>query len=112
MRAITQATMLLLAGFALSAASCGNRTGLASTPLPPAADLQVKPEPPIPDAAFEIDPATGEQTVAAKEAEDRWGDQVLLWGREGWQQVGRLCRWAAGHGSPVPCPASRQPERP
>ena len=105
MRALTQATMLILAAFALSAGSCGNKTGLASTPLPPAADLQVKPEPPIPPAAFELD-ATGKQTEAAKAAEDSWGDAVLLWGREGWLQVGRLCRWAEGHGSTVPCPVS------
>ncbi|MDF0490039.1 hypothetical protein PX554_18045 [Sphingomonas sp. H39-1-10] len=33
-----------------------------------------------------------------KEGEDAanaWNDQVLIWGRTGWAQVGRLCRWAA-----------------
>lgn len=92
MRALTKATMAILAGFAVSASSCGNK--VETVPLfPPAVDLVVKAEPTVPDDAL-TDPAV----------EDQWRDDVLIWGREGWKTVARICRWAAGHGSEVVCP--------
>lgn len=96
-------TMLILVAFVLCVSSCGNSQPPASTPLPPAADLMDKPEPAIPDAALEVGD-DGKQTPAAREAEAGWNDEILLWGRAGWKQVARLCRWARGHGSPVECP--------
>lgn len=63
--------------------------------MPPAADLRVAAEPPYPLEAL-TDP----------KAESDWNDSVLLWGREGWQQVGRLCRWAQRNGAAdLDCPA-------
>lgn len=92
------ARILTILACALFASSCGSNQRPVSTPLPLASDLQVEPEPAIPDAAL----GTGPEAEAA---EDAWNDDVLLWGRAGWAQVGRLCRWAKGHGSPVECPA-------
>lgn len=53
----------------------------------------MKPEPTLPQQAFATD-AAGNPTDAALDAEDSWHDAILLWGRDGWNQVGRLCRWA------------------
>lgn len=61
--------------------------------FPPAQDLAVKTEPVLPVEAFE-EPAV----------EDQWRDDVLIWGREGWRQVGRLCRYFKGRGMAVECP--------
>jgi hypothetical protein len=55
--------------------------------------LQVKAEPELPAEAL-TDP----------DVEDQWRDDVLIWGREGWLTVGRICRWAKGHGAAVDCP--------
>lgn len=52
-----------------------------------------KKEPPLPDAAFETD-AQGEPTERALEAERSWTDDMIIWGRDGWLQVARLCNGA------------------
>jgi hypothetical protein len=49
---------------------------------------------------FETDPA-GNPTEAALDAEDGWNDAVLIWGRAGWRQVGRICRWAEEVGGEI-----------
>lgn len=59
---------------------------------PPIADLQTKPEPVFPEEAL-TDP----------DAFDKWTSEALLWGRDGWLQVGRLCRYFQGHGMEVDC---------
>lgn len=63
--------------------------------MPPAADLQVQPEPDLPAEAL-TDP----------ELEQAWNDEVLIWGRDGWHQVARLCRFFKGHGMAIACPPS------
>ncbi len=60
--------------------------------MPPAADLRVQAEP-----AYPVEALTDEA------AERRWNDEILLWGREGWRQVGRLCWWAKGMGMDIEC---------
>lgn len=60
----------------------------------------MQPEPALPPEAFEAD-ANGEPTAAAIEAEEGWNDAVLIWGRAGWRQVGRICRWAEEVGGDI-----------
>lgn len=77
--------------------------------LPLAIDLRVSPEPTLPPAVFELDQA-GNPTEAALAAEAEWNDGILIWGREGWLQVGRICRWAEDLAGDVPdleCPEPR-----
>ena len=62
--------------------------------LPPAADLEVRAEPAYPVEA-----------LTDADAERRWNDEALIWGREGWRQVQRLCLWAKGMGAKVECEA-------
>lgn len=64
-------------------------------------------EPALPQTVFEATP-DGQPTEAALAAEDKWNDDVLIWGRAGWLQVARICRWAenvAGDLPGVECPA-------
>jgi hypothetical protein len=66
--------------------------------------LTTKPEPPVPDAAFETETVTREQadaligterfTESALTAQRLFETEMYLWGREGWMQVDRLCRAA------------------
>ncbi|MEO1220282.1 MAG: hypothetical protein AAFY42_02870 [Pseudomonadota bacterium] len=67
-------------------------------------DLVSKDEPVIPDAAFETQIITREQAEAmigteqptqeALDAEAAWSTEHIIWGREGWMTVDRLCRAA------------------
>lgn len=96
--------LCLMAALALSACG-GDDPGIART-IPPVGDLRVKAEPALPREAFETD-AAGEPTEAALDAEQRWNDDVLIWGRDGWLTVGRICRWAENVAGDVPdlvCP--------
>jgi hypothetical protein len=36
------------------------------------------------------------------DAEDKWHDDVLAWGRKGWAQNARVCRWAVDLKMAVP----------
>jgi len=60
---------------------------------PPYADLQVEPKPVPP-----VDIVTSERADALYSVE------LEAWAERGWLQVGRLCRWAKGHGADVACP--------
>lgn len=62
------------------------------TRLPPDADLKVIAEP-----AYPVEALTDEA------AERAWNDAVLIWGRDGWAAVARLCTWARDMGAPVDC---------
>ena len=77
---------LMICAVVVAAPSCANRveTRLAS---PPVADLKVDPEPPYPEAALE----PGD---AGKAAEDKWWNDVLIWGRVHHDRVQRICQWA------------------
>lgn len=68
------------------ASSCGSReeTRLA---FPPVADLKVDPEPPYPITAL----APGQE---GEDAERKWWNDVLLWGRTHQARVARVCKWA------------------
>lgn len=59
----------------------------------PAADLQVEVEPRLTVA--------GAQSEAEYEA---YNQAVLDWGRRGWRQVARACRWTALHVPDLKCP--------
>lgn len=74
--------------------SCASRVETQRT-FPDAADLQYQPEPAYPLAA--LDPSD-----AGKAAEDAWRDEVLIWGRTGWRQNARVCKWAVDLGLKVP----------
>lgn len=66
----------------------------------PAADLQVEPEPRL--------------TVAQAQSEagyEAYNQAVLDWGRRGWLQVARACRWTAVHVPGINCPPT-DPEIP
>lgn len=111
-------TVLLIAACALYACSDDSRP-VSTGFLPNAADLISKPEPVVPDAAFEVEEVTRQQAEAligtmqptedALEAEARWRTDFILWGREGWMQVDRLCRAAKAKlpDLPAECPPAR-----
>lgn len=107
MRALFRVTLLTIASCAVCA--CSEPSRVESTGFRPlAADLTSQPEPPLPEAAFETGP-DGKRTDAAREAERRWHDDMILWGRTGWKQIDRLCRAARTSlpDLPVQCPAPR-----
>lgn len=89
--AMLKALMMLAAAVAVQ--SCGSKDA-TTLRLPPAADLKVQAEPAYPVEA-----------LTDADAERRWNDAVLIWGRDGWRQVGRLCQWAKDMGLAVECEA-------
>jgi hypothetical protein len=62
--------------------------------------------PPVQDLAVEPEPALPVEALSDPDVEDEWNDDVLLWGRDGWRQVGRLCRFFRGHGMEIDCPTA------
>jgi len=90
------ATLKVLTMFALSAvvSSCDSKVE-THLQFPPVADLKVDPEPVYPVAALE----PGE---VGQQAEDSWRDEILIWGRKGWAQTARVCKWAVELGLEVP----------
>jgi hypothetical protein len=62
-------------------------------PTPPVADLHRRAEPLVPIEA-------AQPGKAGEEANTAWNDKVLIWGRTGWAQVGRLCQWAVDMNMP------------
>ena len=85
------AALLMLA--LLGCAGCGHNS-VAHQNFPSPADLIAKPEPLVPDAAFTDEKAAND-----------YDNTVLMWGRGLYDQVGRLCHWAAGNGMKgVTCP--------
>ena len=78
---------------ALLIAGCGKPVIQAQFLPPPAADLAVKPQPVMPDAAITDDHASA-----------LYWSSVLAWGQDGWASVARLCRWAKANGMAVECP--------
>lgn len=85
-------TMLLSAVLAACVPGCASKVSQPA-PIPPVADLKRQAEPAIPPAVFEVG-ADRQPTARAIEAEEAYNDRVLLWGRGGWDAVGRLCGWA------------------
>lgn len=63
--------------------------------MPPADDLKVEAEPLYPIEALGAGPE-------AADAEDQWWNEVLAWGRTGWGNVARICRWSRDLGKEVP----------
>lgn len=70
-------------------------------------------EPDYPAEALETETAsapiiipagTVRSTDKAVRAEDKWNDAILIWGRQGWLTVARLCRWARANGMTIDCP--------
>lgn len=59
---------------------------------PPAADLAIEAEPPIPLTA-----ATSEQ------AYEDYNQAVLDWGRRGWAALQRICAWTKDHAVLLDC---------
>ncbi|WP_052730479.1 hypothetical protein [Sphingomonas sp. SRS2] len=60
---------------------------------PPAADLIVEAEPQLDAGAVANDSAA---------ALDAYDIEHASWGRRGWDQVARLCRWFRDAGAPTP----------
>jgi len=78
--------ILTVSALCVAVSSCGSRveTRLA---FPPAADLKVTAEPAYPEAALAAG-AEGEQ------AERKWWNNVLTWGRAHHDRLARVCTWA------------------
>lgn len=84
----------LLLVSALALASCSaSRVPLLPPSAPPVADLTVEPEPPL-----------GVEALTSEAAYERWNDSIRAWGRKGWDQVARLCRWHGTRGAELSCP--------
>ena len=83
---------------------------------PPAADLRDRPEPAIPDAAFETEIVDGtvRRTEGARAAEAAWNDDILLWGRDLRDALGRACRAVKAQAPAFPdvCQASPETNEP
>lgn len=82
MRSLLGKTLLLCALVA-AVSSCDSRV-VTQLRLPPAADLQPAVEP-----VYPIEALTDEAV------EDKWWNDVLLWGRGEHDKVKRICDWAA-----------------
>lgn len=82
--AMLKALTTLALGAAVQSCASKVETHVA---LPPVSDLAQIVEPAYPIEAL----APGE---AGRAAEDAWRDQILIWGRTGWAQNARVCRWA------------------
>jgi hypothetical protein len=67
---------------------------------PPVEDLRVRPK-----------PRPGLDLLTSREAGEKHDNAVEAWGEEGWAAVGRLCRFFAAQGQPLPfqCPAAPLP---
>lgn len=87
-----QLASLLMLPFVLGASACDKQDGIRVA-LPPAPDLVVEAKP-IPTEAILTD----------SNEEAKYNSAIEAWGERGWDAVARLCRWAADHGSKVPCP--------
>lgn len=85
---------MTLAAFAVAVSSCNSRVETRLS-FPPAADVKVEAEPVFPAAALEPGPL-------AAEAERKWNDDMIIWGRKGWQQVRRVCEYHVRLGLKVP----------
>ncbi len=97
--------VLMMLAVAAAVQSCASKDA-TELRLPPAADLQVQSEPAYPVKALEPCPTNlRSDPCPAEDAERGHSDATLLWGREGWRQVQRLCRWAKGLGAKVECEA-------
>lgn len=86
--------VLTMCVLSVAVSSCASRVE-THLQFPPVADLKVDAEPVYPVAALE----PGE---AGQLAEDAWRDEILIWGRKGWAQNARVCKWATELGLDVP----------
>lgn len=86
--------VLTMCALSVAVSSCGSRVE-THLQFPPVADLKVDDEPAYPETALQ----PGE---AGQQDEDAWRDEVLAWGRKGWAQNARVCRWAVDLGLKVP----------
>lgn len=94
MRSIKLKVAMTLA-VALAAPSCGNNRVETQIALPPAADRKAEAEPVYPVAALEPCPTNlRTDPCPAEEAERRWWGDLLIWGREHYGRVARICLWA------------------
>lgn len=90
---------LVLCAFALAASGCGER--VISTPLFPASvDLMV-----------EQKPVPGPEIVESEQAAAEYDAAIEAWGERGWRQIGRICRYAQGHGMKINCPEAPEAEQ-
>lgn len=97
----TTPKMMLIAAAAALAPSCASKERVRPI-FPSSADLTVEEEPAVPAEMLSDD------ELVAREAEDRFDDSILQWGRRGWRQVARVCRWADDHGmAGLDCPEAR-----
>ncbi len=73
------------------ASSCADKPGLAIQ-YPPAADVRIEAEPVAPPA------------IATSEAAyEDYNEAVAAWGKRGWAQLARICRYYKAVGMPVAC---------
>lgn len=87
--------LMISAALLAAAPSCASRER-PTIGFPSAADLTPRAEPAYPVAALE----PGPEGAAAEAA---WNDAVLIWGRDGWAAVARLCSWAQARGMEIAC---------
>ena len=79
----------------LALSSC-DRPESAGVRAPPAADLAIEAEPQLDAAAL----ALGSSNESAAALDD-YDIAHAAWGRRGWDQVTRLCRWFKDAGAPT-----------
>lgn len=94
----------LIASALVLAPSCSDRPASAGLKAPPAADLVVEAEPQLDMNAVLNDSGA---------ALDDYDIAHASWGRRGWAQVVRICRWFRDLGVPTPdCdPPNEAPDR-
>lgn len=78
--------LMLICAASVAVSSCGSKVAIPPS-FPPVADLQVDAEPAYPEAALE-------PTDAGREAEAKWWNDTLIWGRTHHDRVARICTWA------------------
>ena len=84
---------LALASALVLASSCADRPARLVTQYPPAEDVKDEAEPVAPP-----------DILTSETAYEDYNEAVAAWGKRGWAQVGRVCRFFRAQGMPVDCP--------
>lgn len=93
--AVFQMRSLMLFAFVLVVSGCGGERVVSTPIFPPSADLMV-----------EAKPVPGPEIVESAQAAAEYDAAIEAWGERGWNAVARICRFVAGHGMAVSCPAA------
>ena len=56
-------------------------------------------------------PVPSPEIVESEQAAAEYDAAIEAWGERGWRQIGRICRYARGHGMKIDCPGPPEAEQ-